>query len=108
MFFFHCVQIKVTQELIRSESACCRDLHRWRCKFDKNTAKPYWEGHERPDFIQARTKFVSDFLTNQEKYYRVEEGKDFRWNISKKNPTVLICMDFFSIPLKDLTFLSST
>ena len=92
-FFFYCIQIKATQELIRSESACCRDLHRWGCKFDKNTAKPYWEGHERPDVIEARTKFVSDFLTNQEKYYRVEEGKNVRWNIPKKNPTVLLCMD---------------
>jgi len=101
---FYCVQIKVTQELIRSENTCCRDLHRWGCKFDKNTAKPYWEDHERPDVIQARTKFVSDFLTNQEKYYRVEEGKDVRWNIPKKNPTVLICMDFFFNTFKRSNF----
>ncbi|CAF1240634.1 unnamed protein product [Adineta ricciae] len=86
-------EVKNTQQLIRSEKTCHLDLHRWGCKFDKNTAKPYWEGHERPDVVEARTKFVRNFLTNQDKYYRVEEGKDPQWNTPKKNPTVLIFHD---------------
>ena len=89
------MSVKNTQELIRSERACYLDLHRWGCKFDKNTAKPNWEGHERRDVVQARTKFVENFLTNQDKYYRVKEGEDVQWNITKKNPTVLICKNLF-------------
>jgi len=104
--FFYCIQVKTTQELIRSERACCRDLHRWGCKFDKNTAKPYWAGHERPDVIEARTKFVHNFLTNQDKYYWIREGKDLQWNIPKKNPTVLICIDFFFNSFKRRNFFS--
>ncbi|CAF1686736.1 unnamed protein product [Adineta ricciae] len=60
-------EVKNTQQLIRSEKACHLDLQRWGCKFDRNTAKPYWEGHERPDVVEARTKFVQNFLTNQDK-----------------------------------------
>ncbi|CAF1391906.1 unnamed protein product [Adineta ricciae] len=98
-------ETKTTKELIRSEQGCCRDLHRCGCKFDKNTAKPYWADHERPDVVDARIKFVKNFVPNQDKYYRVEEGKDLRWNIPKKNGTVLICQDFFTL-LKDRIFLS--
>ncbi|CAF1406848.1 unnamed protein product [Adineta steineri] len=86
-------EVKNTQELIRSERACGLDLHRWGCKFDKNTAKPYWAGHERPDVVEARTKLVRNFLLNQDKYYRIGEGKDLQWNIPKKDATILICID---------------
>ncbi|CAF1533004.1 unnamed protein product [Adineta ricciae] len=52
-------ETKTAKELIRSERGCCRDLNRWGCKFDKNTAKPCWADHERPDVVDARTKFLS-------------------------------------------------
>ncbi|CAF1689277.1 unnamed protein product, partial [Adineta ricciae] len=50
-------------------------------------------GHERPDVVDAPTKFVNNFLTYQDKCYRVEEGKDPRWNIPKKSQTILIFHD---------------
>ena len=91
--------------MIRSERACCLDLHRWGCKFDKNTAKSYWEGHERPDVVEARTNFVNYFLKNQDRYYRIEEGKTIQWNNPKKKPTILICIEFSS-NVKQQTFFS--
>ncbi|CAF1532716.1 unnamed protein product, partial [Adineta ricciae] len=88
-------QVKNVPQLVRSEKACRLDLHRWGCKFDKNTAKPYWKGHERPDVVEVRAKYVRNFLTNQDKYYRLEEGKDSQWKAPKKSPTVLTCKDLF-------------
>ncbi|CAF4578463.1 unnamed protein product [Rotaria socialis] len=58
-------ETKVTNDLIRSEKACRLDLRRWGCRFEKNTAKPYWAGDERSDVVEARKQFVQYFLTKK-------------------------------------------
>jgi hypothetical protein len=89
---FSVPQVKATDELIRSERMCRLDLRRYGCKFDKNSQKPYWLGHERPDVIEARNEFVKTFLTNKDHYYLVADGNDPQWVTPKRNPTILLCM----------------
>ncbi len=77
--------------MVRTERMCHLDLRRWGCKFDKNTAKPYWAGHERSDVVEARKVFVQKFLTNKDNYYLITEGENPQWIIPKNNPTILLC-----------------
>ena len=44
-------QKKSSDDLIRSERSCRLDLRRWGAKFEANTQRPYFEGHEREDVI---------------------------------------------------------
>ncbi len=46
---------------VRSERSCRRDLLKWGAKFEPNKKRPYFEGHERPDVVRSRNKFVSFF-----------------------------------------------
>lgn len=88
---FSIFKTKTMSQMIRSERACRLDLRRWGCKFDKNTAKPYWAGHERTDVVQVRKLFVQTFLHTKERYYRITEGEDPQWIIPKDNPAILLC-----------------
>ena len=44
---------------------CRLELRRYGCTFDKNTQKPYWADHERPDAVENRKEFVQTFLENK-------------------------------------------
>ncbi|CAF3189699.1 unnamed protein product [Rotaria sp. Silwood2] len=46
-------------DLIRSESSCRLDLRRWGAKFEANSQRPYFEGHERDDLVKHRTEFIN-------------------------------------------------
>ena len=86
--------IKATNDLIRSERACRLDLRRWSCKYEKNTGKPYWAGHERVDVIEARKAFVQYFLIHKQSCYLISAGNNPEWIIPQNNPTILLCMSF--------------
>jgi hypothetical protein len=43
-----------SNKLIRYEASCRTDLIRWGGKWDKNSNRPYFEGHERPDVVEKR------------------------------------------------------
>ncbi|CAF3692205.1 unnamed protein product [Rotaria socialis] len=86
-------EAKVTNDLIRSEKACRLDLRRWGCRFEKNTAKPYWAGDERSDVVEARKQFVQYFLTKKGSYYLISEGDNPDWIIPQNNPTILLFHD---------------
>jgi hypothetical protein len=40
--------------LIRSVKSCRLDLRRWGARFESNSKRPYFEGHERQDVVQHR------------------------------------------------------
>ena len=65
--------------LIRSESSCKLDLFRWGAKWDSLKKKPYFEGHERPDVIEHRNKFVTHFK-NHENYFYQQTKDDLNLN----------------------------
>ncbi len=56
-------------ELIRSVSSCNIDVLKWGARWDDNKNRPYFEGHEREDVVEARNKFFKYFLENKELYF---------------------------------------
>ena len=104
--FFSLPQVKATDQLIRPERLCRIDLRRYSCKFDKNSQKPYWFGHERPDVIEARNEFVKTFLTNKDHYYLVSDGNDPYWVVPKKTQRFYSVSSMIdSFPLSHFSFL---
>ena len=80
--------------LIRNEESIRQDLYRWGVKFGSNSTQPYFEGHERLDVINERTKFVDYFLSRSDHYYRIEdEGDQPKWISPTEKPCVLMFHD---------------
>jgi hypothetical protein len=82
---------KVTDVLVRSVESCRLDLRRWGAKFQPNSQRPYFEGHERPDVVAHRQEFVSYFLQNKNQYYTITNDDQPKWVVPSQNPRVLIC-----------------
>lgn len=81
-----------SNKLIRSVKACRLDLRRWGARFDANSQRPYFEGHERTDVVLNREKFINYFLDRFDYYYTVSDGEIPSWNIPTKSlPSILIC-----------------
>ena len=68
-------QKKSSDHLIRSERSCRLDLRRWGAKFEGNTQRPYFEGHEREDVVKHQNEFISYFLQHQNTYYKITDGE---------------------------------
>jgi hypothetical protein len=78
--------------LVRSSASCRLDLRRWGARFDQNGNRPYFEGHDRADVSQYRTKFIDYFLKRKDYYYTITDGDTPKWTIPSKTPaTVLFC-----------------
>ncbi|CAF1555869.1 unnamed protein product, partial [Rotaria sp. Silwood1] len=48
-------------------------------RFESNSQRPYFEGHERSDVVQHRKNFVQYFLTRKDSYYLITEGEQPKW-----------------------------
>ncbi|CAF4710397.1 unnamed protein product, partial [Rotaria sp. Silwood2] len=80
--------------LIRSVKSCRLDLRRWGARFESNSQRPYFEGHERQDVVQHRTKFLEHFLSRKDSYYLITEGVQPQWkSLTSGTPTILIFHD---------------
>ena len=55
------------------------DLKRWDAAVEPNTKRPYFEGHERVDVVEARNVFVDYFLERKKHYYTVDESDPPKW-----------------------------
>jgi hypothetical protein len=82
---------KCQNELIRSEKMCRWDLRRWGYRFDLNTQRPYYKGHDRADVLAYREKFLDYFLSKKHHYYLVGAGDHPDWCIPTQQPRILIC-----------------
>jgi hypothetical protein len=83
---------KHDESLIRSEMMLSNDLKRWAIDFNKNTKKPFFEGHERIDVIEARKGFISYFLSRRDHYYLI--GNDsIDWIHPIEKPCIMIFHD---------------
>ncbi|CAF1309414.1 unnamed protein product [Adineta ricciae] len=92
--FYELTQIaKSSDVLIRSVEACRLDLRRWGAKFQPNSQRPYFEGHERLDVIAHRQEFVAHFLQRKDRYYTVTDGDQPVWQIPSQKPCVLLFHD---------------
>ena len=54
--------LKLTDALVRTVESCRIDLRRWGAKFQPNTQRPYFEGHEKQDVVTHRHECISYFL----------------------------------------------
>ncbi|CAM4873059.1 unnamed protein product [Rotaria socialis] len=83
---------KVNSDLVRSVGSCRLDLRNWNARFENNTNRPYFEGHESSDVIAHREQFIHYLLTNEDKYYTVSSDENPVWQTPKSLvPTILIC-----------------
>lgn len=79
-------------DLIRSERSCRMDLRRWGAKFEANSQRPYFEGHERDDVVKHRKEFINHFLTHKDFYYTITDGEAPTWKKPTQNPPrIIIC-----------------
>ncbi|CAF4790715.1 unnamed protein product, partial [Rotaria sp. Silwood2] len=53
------IQKQIGDDLIRLERSCRLDLRRWGAKFEGNSQRPYFEGHERDDVVKHRNEFIN-------------------------------------------------
>ncbi|CAF1256682.1 unnamed protein product [Didymodactylos carnosus] len=68
------IQKQIGDDLIRSERSCRLNLRRWGAKFEANSQRPYFEGHERDDVVKHRNEFISYILTHNDSYYTITDG----------------------------------
>ncbi|CAF4218118.1 unnamed protein product, partial [Adineta steineri] len=79
---------------VRSVPSCRLDLRHWGFRFDSNTKRPYFEGHERPDIVSHRESFIKYFIERKDHYYAVSNDENPIWTIpTQKPPSVLIFHD---------------
>lgn len=77
---------------VRSLQSCRLDLRHWGFRFDSNSKRPYFEGHERPDVISHRDTFIKYFLERKDHYYTVSNDENPLWKMPTQNPpSILIC-----------------
>ncbi|CAF4025243.1 unnamed protein product [Rotaria sp. Silwood2] len=80
------IEKQPNDDLIRSERSCRLDLRRWGAKFEANSQRPYFEGHERDDVVKHRNEFINYFLTHKDFYYTITDGETPIWNMPTQNP----------------------
>jgi hypothetical protein len=84
--------------LIRSVASCRLDLRRWGAKFNPNSQRPYFEGHERMDVVEHRREFIKHFLDRREFYYTISDGDSPKWIVpTKSDPCFLPCKEKSSV-----------
>ena len=79
-----------SNSLIISERSCRLDMRTWRAKFEKNSNRPFFEGHERSDVVAHRSDFVNYFLSRKNYYYSVPEGNESVWQLPTHQPPVIL------------------
>jgi hypothetical protein len=86
------IKKEIGDDLIRSERSCRLDLRRWGAKFESNSQRSYFEGHERDDVVKHRHEFIKYFLIHKDFYYTITDAETPMWNFPTQNPhRILIC-----------------
>jgi hypothetical protein len=83
----------VNDPYVRSERSCRLDLKRWGAKFEKNSQRPYFEGHEREDVVSHRKTFINYFLSRKDHYYTLTDDEIPTWISPSQRPCILMCHD---------------
>jgi hypothetical protein len=86
------IKKQIGDDFIRSERSCRVDLRRWGAKFEANSQRPYFEGHERDDVVKHRNEFIGYFLSYKDFYYSITDDEIPMWNLPTQNPPrIIIC-----------------
>ena len=81
-------------QLVRSEESCRIDILKWGAKFEKNSNRPYFEGHEREDVVNARKKFLEFFDDRKDNYFYPRYHPDaLCWNVPCRNVRIILSHD---------------
>ncbi|CAF1560638.1 unnamed protein product, partial [Didymodactylos carnosus] len=80
------IKKQIGDDFIRSERSCRLDLRRWGAKFEANSQRPYFEGHESDDVVKHRNEFIDYFLAHKDYYYTITDGEIPMWKIPIQNP----------------------
>jgi len=77
---------------VRTVQSCRLDLRHWGFRFDSNSKRPYLEGHERPDVVSHRERFIEYFLERKNHYYTISNDENPLWTMPIQSPpSILIC-----------------
>jgi hypothetical protein len=83
-------------KLIRSKESCRADLLKWGARYDKNSCRPYFEGHEREDVVIDRKNYVNYFVENKDFFYYPKYdvvSKCHEWVKPMRNIKILLSHD---------------
>ncbi|CAF3478732.1 unnamed protein product [Rotaria sp. Silwood2] len=80
------IKKQIGNDYIRSKRSCRVDLRRWRAKFEANSQRLYFEGHERNDIVKYRSEFIGYFLSHKDFYYSVIYDEIPMWQLPTQNP----------------------
>ena len=80
------IEKQTGDNLIRLERSCRLHLRRWEAKFEANSQRPYFEGHERDDVVKYLNEFINYFLTHKGFYYTITDGDTPMWNMPIQSP----------------------
>ncbi|RNA03539.1 hypothetical protein BpHYR1_006494 [Brachionus plicatilis] len=88
-------EVEIDQdELVRSEECCRADLLKWEAKYDSNTNRPYFEGHEREDVLKYRKEFITYLLDSKDYFYILKkENGEYSWIKQMRKQKILIFHD---------------
>ena len=79
---------------VRSVASLRTDMKNLGFTFDETgKKKPYWQGHEREDVVEARQSFINYFLSRKENYYRPDLGQNLSWISPTEKTCVLLFHD---------------
>lgn len=97
-YFYHGETFKKNENepYIRSVESCRADLIKWGARWDSNSKRPYFEGHERDDVVQHRGEFIKYFINSKNSYYLPfsdENGILLFKKPNNSNATILISHD---------------
>ncbi|CAF1637166.1 unnamed protein product, partial [Didymodactylos carnosus] len=67
---------------------------RWGAKYDRNSQRAYFEGHERVDVVEHGSNYTDYFLGRKGHYYTLTDGDNPTWiNPTLSSPCVLFFHD---------------
>jgi len=82
-----------SEELVRSVESCRVDLLKWGAKYDENKNRPYFEGHEREDVIEARKCFIEHMHEIKDFCYVPKKDNVYSWIQPMRKKKILISHD---------------
>lgn len=81
------------EELVRSVESCRVDLLKWGAKYDENKNRPYFEGHEREDVVEARKSFIEHMHEIKDFCYVPKKDDGYSWILPMRKKRILISHD---------------
>ncbi|CAF2538500.1 unnamed protein product [Rotaria sp. Silwood2] len=74
---------------VRSVASCHLNFRRCGARYESNSQRSYFEGHERQDVVQHREKFVQHYIELKDLYYSITERENPRWQMpTTKTPII--------------------